>query len=252
LVQAAFDGLLTDPKYLNDLIDQGFGKYILAYNMSTILSSVSDNASSLKGALTRIGIPEKDRGKKLKVIGHSRGCLVARKAFGDATSMVLVAGTHQGTPMADAKHLSTLINRVSNLAAITFAGSAILPLFLKGISKVVQVIGSAEGLENQSPENHFLDSLNENDILSKHQLLIGADFEPSSAILKTLDDVALDVVIFGRQKNDGVTPTVSALANDIEGEANRLRLKNGNLHHLNLFQSDEVKNAVLDHFKTSE
>ena len=151
--------------------------------------------------------------------------------------------------MADAKYLSALINRITNLAAITFSGTPILPLFLKGISKIVQLIGSAEGLENQRPHSRFLAELNEVNVLSKHQLLIGANFEPSSVILNALDDVALDIAIFGRQKNDGVTPTVSALADDIKGDANRMRLKNGALHHLNLFQSDEVKSAIITHFK---
>ncbi len=241
----AFDGLLDSGDFLQSLVNAGFGEYVLAYNMSTIRSSVTKNANDLIKRLNELGF--KSMEDQLAIIAHSRGCLVARKAFSEKTRMALVAGTHEGTPMADGEHIATLINRVSNLAAITMAGTPQLAAFLSGMSRVVSLISRFDGLEDQQPGSSFIERLSKLRNLTDKQLLVGANFEPNGEILRRLDDAVLDVAIFGRQDNDGVTPLLSALANNHRGSPQLYQPRDTSLHHLNLFADEKVRMAILNH-----
>ena len=241
----AFDSLIKDSTFLNDLKNKGFGQYVLAYNMSTIRSSVTSNANSLTKELGKLKISNLEQ--KLAVIAHSRGCLVARAALSNKTRMVLVAGTHEGTPMADGEHISTLINRVSNLAAIAMTGTPQFAVFLSGMSRVVSLIGKFDGIEDQQPGSKLVERLRKNNKLSDKQMLIGANFEPSGEILRRLDDAALDIAIFGRQDNDGVTPLNSALGAGQQGDYQRYQSSDSSLHHLNLFADKQIQQAILKH-----
>ncbi len=247
-VEVAFESLTSDAKFLNEVKRLGFGDYFLAYNMSTIRSSVNQNVRALKTAITKLKLPKAK--SKLSVIAHSRGCLVARKAFSDDTKMVLLAGTHHGTPMADGEYLGALVNRISNLAALAFTSSATLPLFLKGISRLIQFTGEAKGLADQRPDSTLTRSLIDDFPMSKAQLLVAANFEPSSSVLRRLDDAAVDMVLFRGMENDGVTPVKSALAKLDTGRANIKLLSDSTLHHLNLFSDKTVKSVIIKHLKS--
>jgi len=245
--EVGFSDLLARPDFFHTLEQKRYGDYVLAYNMSTIRSSVQDNAEELRNDLQRMGIAV----SKLTVIGHSRGCLVARAAFAhqirqNTMKMVLVAGTHLGTPMASARYIGAMINRASNLAVLAF-GPTVLTGFLRGVSSIVRIILGAPGISDQAPDSELIRQLAESPLDSK-QLLIGGDFEPDARMLKQLGDQALDVAVFGSLASDGVTPLHSALASN-EGQYHHPYYRDplDQINHFGFFADDGVIGEIEKH-----
>lgn len=244
--ESSFSDLLEQPDFFTKLKDNSFGQYVLAYNMSTIRSSVSDNASDLLKALKPLGVHTKAN-KTLEIIASSRGCLVARKTFGNELKMALVAGTHLGTPLASAEHISTLVNRISNLAALSF-GPNVFAGFLKGLSKVVGVVFKAKGISDQDEDSKLVNELAKTP-LNTLQLVVGSNLEPNAKILKQLGDEALDRLVFGNRHNDGVTLLNSALIDEGQGAHEPFYMDPlGETSHFGYFRNEEVINAILEHF----
>jgi len=243
--EVGFSDLLANADFLK-WVETNYGERILAFNMSTIRSSVKTNSNEL--AKTLRALFGKSFNSKLAVIAHSRGCLVARSALAANTPMVLVAGTHLGTPMADGVHLGAFINRVSNLANITF-GPTVFSAFLTGMSRVVRWIGKADGIEDQAPDSRLLKSLKKNKPLSPAQLVIGADYEPSARILRQLSDQAVDRAVFGNAQNDGVTPLKSALVQDDDPapKVTKFAYPLNDVNHFNFFANPMVISSIKRH-----
>ncbi|GAB5472418.1 MAG: hypothetical protein Mars2KO_05170 [Maribacter sp.] len=247
----SFGDLMNNTGFLNDLVTEGFGKYVLAYNMSTIRSSIADNAQELK----KIGIT-KIKKTNPYIIASSRGCLVAREFFGNTVPMALVAGTHWGTPLASPENLGKYFNRVSNLASLAFGGGTALAMVLKGVALAVNLVLKAKGIKDQEEDGKYVNQLNENYPLNAKQLLIGSNYEPDEKAWKVLADEGVDRLIFKGRNNDGVTLTASALGY-LEGNVNgllgshqpSLELIDGSTNHFTFFRNPEVLRAILNHFK---
>ncbi|WP_107039060.1 S8 family serine peptidase [Brumimicrobium mesophilum] len=242
----SFANLLERPEFFSEMESKGFGKYVLAYNMSTIRSSVETNAKELHKALKPLKIYSKTS-TTIEVIASSRGCLVARRAFGNKTKMALIAGTHLGTPLASAEHLSSLVNRVSNLAAISLS-APVFTGFLKGMSIIVKLVFKAKGIADQSEESLEIRYLAKTP-LNEKQKVFGSNFEPDEKMLKQLGDAAVDKLIFRNRENDGVTLTDSALINEGQGSHEPFyRVSDGGTSHFGFFRNDEVIEEILKHF----
>ena len=251
--QGSFADILSNAQFLNSLLKVGFGKYVLAYNMSTIRSSITDNVAELK----KIGI-RKIKKANPYVIASSRGCLVAREFFGNSIPMALVAGTHWGTPMASKENLGKYFNRISNLASLALGSGTALAVVLKGVALAVNLLMKAKGISDQAEEGTYVKQLNSSNLLTTKQLLIGSNYEPDENAWKVIGDEGIDLLIFKGRKNDGVTLTSSALGvtskqyEDSEASnASSLELRDGGTNHFTFFRNEKVLAAILNHFKSN-
>ena len=248
--RGSFGDLLNNSEFLNGLIAKGFGKYVLAYNMSTVRSGIKDNAAELK----KIGITNIKKAKP-HIIASSRGCLVAREVFGSSVPMALVAGTHWGTPLASKENLGRYFNRISNLASLAFGGGTALAVVLRGVAFAVNSVLKADGIEDQEENGTYVRALNKANPLTKEQLVIGSNYEPDEKAWKVLADEGVDRLIFKGRRNDGVTLTSSSLGFQ-DGEAAvtsepnypLLELRDSATNHFTFFRNQDVLDQILNHF----
>ena len=243
----SFGDLIENPAFFNRLQNLGFGQYVLAYNMSTIISGVSKNAEEVK----KKWLPFIKKTNP-SIIASSRGCLVARQIFKGEIPMALIAGTHWGTPLASKEHIPAYFNRMSSLASMVFGAGPILSGILKGISFALKMAAKAEGIKNQSEDSAFVKKLNREFPLGPKQMVFGANFEPQSKRWKNFADEVLDRTVFSNRQNDGVNLTSSALGKDTESDLPHtpsFLVPGEETNHFTFFKNPQVLDQIYLHFE---
>lgn len=164
---------------------------------------------------------------QLDVVSHSRGGLVARALAGETSSgpiprvrverSVFVAAPNHGTALADARHLSELIDRYTTILNLIPPGPhEVVTDVLEAIITAVKMVGSAAldglpGLGAMAPDGAYLARLNTGVPVGASYYGIAADYEPTGGLKGFVIDGIADRV-FGRSANDLVVPTEGVYA----------------------------------------
>lgn len=157
---------------------------------------------------------------ELDVVCHSRGGLVARTLAQGVAGLqtdrvavkrvVFVAVPNAGTALADPERLPQLLDRFTTVLNL-FPDNGVTET-LEVILMVVKVLAHGllrglPGLASMNPHGDFLRDLNQGPPLDVDYFSLAADFEPRGGLRDLVVDAGADVV-FGRDKNDLVVPTL--------------------------------------------
>ncbi len=190
-----------------------------AFDHPTMAVSPRANAEWLHDRLRAAKVP-----LQLDILAHSRGGLIAREmaqrlAGGGigVRSVTFVATPNAGTPLADPKRPTGLLDALTNLVGAV-PGSDIVELVLELLKDVVveSALEGLEGLLAMAPGGAYLSELNRlavpPDLVVRS---ISADFEPrsSAGIVETARNRAVDLY-FGGLRNDLIVPTLSPIVTD--------------------------------------
>ena len=232
-------GDLLSANVLKSLGTKKYGRYILGFNMPTVKSSIKKNASALVKSLKTYGIPN----EKLRVLGYSRGCLVAREALSVETPMVLAAGPQLGTPLAHKDFILTLIDTITS---ITMAVSGPASPVISAIPKVIGWWIKKEpllGITDMMKDSSFLTQLNKAKPLTAKQVVLGTNFNGLG--WKGILDHSIDTIVFKDEPNDMVIPLNSSLSTG-KGDCKRIvAYGDSKSHHLGYFRDEDIVESIL-------
>lgn len=239
-----FEALLRNPQFNNFVIDR-YGGQVYGFEMSTIDMTVKENSDKLKEGLKGFNLDYID------VVASSLGCLVARQTFKN-NNMVLSAGIHRGSPLANDGNITSLLNRVTSLLSL----AGVTAPFVKGVFALLNLAISsllkADGLRDQAEDSDIVKILAKKKITQK-QLLIGSNFEPDK-FMKMIFDEVRDHQLFGSAKNDGFVPLHSSLNFDAEDQfdnlmKNRYKVPDNSINHFQYWTVGEVVDTAIRHLK---
>ena len=122
---------------------------------------------------------------EIDVVTHSRGGLVGREIASagdlDVRGLVMVAAPNAGTVLADRKHLSDLLDRVTDLAQFVPDNGVTDTLgivFAVVKQLAVGAVGGLDGLMAMNPAEGYLAELNGRPASAAQVRAIAADYEP--------------------------------------------------------------------------
>ena len=216
LTHSGFGALPDD--LVRDLHER-YGGRVLGFDHPTLSVSPTENARWFAHYLERH--LSGDRPLSVDVVAHSRGGLVARELATYAhrlpgrltvDQVVMVGTPNAGTPLADAAHLMSYVNRMTNLLQlvpdnpVTDTLDAVLTV-LKHI-----VLGAQKGLDglaSMDPQGTYLAALNgQGQQTTTRFYAVASNYEPprGSPLLTVTRNGVTDLV-FGAEANDLVVPT---------------------------------------------
>ncbi len=194
---------------------------------------------------------------EVDVITHSRGGLVGRELAAAEVlrvrRLVMVAAPNAGTVLADRRHLSDLLDRVTDLAqfvpdnGVTDTLGVVFTV-LKQLA--VGAMGGLDGLTSMDPTGEYLAALNARPASATEVWAMAADYEPPSGapLARVARNGATDLVF--SQANDLVVPTGGCWDVPDAGGfpiANRLVLAaDRGIDHCSFFRDDEVNTTLLE------
>ena len=224
---------------------------VAAFEHSSISVTPKENADLLAGLVPDGAVLEVD------LVTHSRGGLVGREiaAAGDlrVRGMVMVASPNAGTLLADRKHLSDLLDRVTDLAQFVPDNGVTDTLgivFAVVKQLAVGALGGLDGIMAMNPAEDYLTELNGRPATDSVVRAVAADYEPprGAPLARVARDGATDLV-FKAVDNDLVVPTLGCW--DVDGAAGfpideRLVLDaSKSVDHNSFFRQPEVSAKLL-------
>jgi len=225
---------------------------VAAFEHSSISVTPKKNAELLAGLVPDGTLLEVD------LITHSRGGLVGRElaAAGDLPvhGLVMVASPNAGTLLADRKHLSDLLDRVTDLAQFVPDNGVTDTLgivFAVVKQLAVGAVGGLDGIMAMNPAEDYLTELNGRPAPNLVVRAVAADYEPphGAPLARVARDGATDLV-FKAADNDLVVPTLGCW--DVDGAAGfpideRLVLDaSKSVDHNSFFRQPEVSANLLN------
>jgi pimeloyl-ACP methyl ester carboxylesterase len=230
---------------------------VLAFDHHSVSVSPKENAAFLASL-----VPD-GPALQVDVVTHSRGGLVGRELASagdlDVRGLVMVASPNAGTVLADRKHLSDLLDRVTDLAQfVPDAGvSDTLGLVLAVLKQLaVGAVGGLDGITAMDPGGGYLAELNSRPAPDALSRAVAADYEPprGAPLARVARDGATDLV-FREIDNDLVVPTRGCW--DVDGAAgfplgerfvfDALR----GVDHNSFFGQEEVSKRLLEWLPTA-
>ncbi|MBD8870185.1 esterase/lipase family protein [Nocardioides donggukensis] len=230
-----------------------YGGRLLALDHHSVSMSPKENADLLVGLVP----PGPDL--VLDVVTHSRGGLVGRELASAGPpvavrSLVMVAAPNAGTVLADRRHLSDLLDRVTGLAqfvpdnGVTDTIGLVLAV-LKQLA--VGAVGGLDGLTSMDPGGDYLAELNGRAAPGSCLRAVAADYEPppGAPLARVARDGATDL-LFGAVENDLVVPTSGCY--DVPGAdgfpiTDRLVFAaDGGVDHNSFFGRPDLADRLLD------
>ncbi len=138
---------------------------VLTFDYESLGTTIEQTAKDMRDALAKIGIDEKGP-KKLEIISHSMGGLVARWFIEQLNGAKIVSRLIQiGTPNAGSEW-GNVKDMVNHLLTIVVNGSALLQPWLWPLSIVGRFLAPVETtLEEMRPGSDFMDKLNAPNII---------------------------------------------------------------------------------------
>lgn len=221
------------------------GDYILAFNMSTIRTSIKKNADDLHAALGKLGVL-----RKTHVVAFAQGCLVARLAFKQSeVKMALIAGPHLGSPLSDPALYKKWIDRVATVTGFFGAPGKVIQKCLSVAGMLAKrTIKNAKGLADMAPDSKVIAALQDIALTEDH-LLIAANFE-ANRFLKRLWDNAIDLVAFEGKANDAVVVMKSAKAgHSTDSPWHVFEVPGTDTNHFGYLANEAVVDQMIKHLK---
>ena len=182
---------------------------VAAFEHHSVSVTPQDNATFLAG-LVPGGSP-----LQVDLVTHSRGGLVGREIASagvlDVRGLVMVASPNAGTVLADRKHLSDFIDRITDLAQFVPDNGVTdtLGLVFSVVKQLaVGAVGGLDGLISMNPAEGYLAELNGRPAPRAVVRAIAADYEPpqGAPLARVARDKGTDLV-FAAVDNDLVVPT---------------------------------------------
>ncbi len=207
------------PAKVITMLDQHYGNRVFAFNHPSVGTDPVTNAEWFVEE-----IPD-DARLDLDIVCHSRGGLVARAiarelagtSKGKVSRIVFVGAPNAGTILADADHMTDMIDRFTTVLSLLPTGNP--TEILEGIVCAVKVLGHSmlnglPGLLSMKPGGSFLGnlgSLSGPDSQSSEYFGITSDYTPNNPALvaflrESIKNKLVDR-IFGQTANDLVVPT---------------------------------------------
>ena len=247
----AHGGFGALPRATMEALHDRYDGRVAAFDHHSVSVSPKENVD-LFSSLVPTGVT-----LELDIVTHSRGGLVGRELAAvddvDLRGMVQVAAPNAGTVLADRKHLSDLLDRLTNLAQFVPDNGVTdtVGLVLAVVKQLaVGAVGGLDGITCMEPGGGYLKALNTRPALSCAVSVIAADYEPprGAPLARVARDGATDLV-FRTDANDLVVPTTGSY--DVPGApgfpvASRLVLDSAKaVEHNSFFGSDEVAAQLL-------
>jgi triacylglycerol esterase/lipase EstA (alpha/beta hydrolase family) len=222
LTHTGFGGLPYD---VVRRLDERYAGRVAAFDHPSLSVDPAENARRLLAMIPA------DAELELDILAHSRGGLVARMLTERAADLgadlsqvrvrqvVFVATPNDGTPLADPRHLGSLVDAMTNLLD-TVPDHPSSVATLAGVVSVVKqlAVGALGGLDGllamqraASAADGFLAGLNRPRPVSARYRAVSADYEPTAG--SGISRVAINAVIdrlFAYESNDLIVPTRSA------------------------------------------
>ncbi len=243
-VEGSFGDLIKNKKFRKAVAANGYGKYLLGYNMSTIRSGIEKNAKGIIKALN----DENFDPSNYFIFGSSRGTLVARAAFSNEHKMILSAGPHFGTDIAKKENISDFLNRFTGLVISVGGVSApSLSIIAFAVKQLIKTTIKSKGIQDMTPDSKVIKKLNINSKLTKNQLLIGMNYAGKG--IKSVIDIPVDNIIFEGHDNDMVIPLKSSIAYGDKSLNTFTNFEETETHHLNYFTNEEIISQVINFLK---
>ncbi len=229
---------------------------VIAFDHHSVSVAPGENARVLAGLVPG------GRTLEVDLVTHSRGGLVGREIASagrlDVRGMVMVASPNAGTVLADRRHLSDLLDRVTDLAQFVPDNGVTetVGLVLAVVKQLaVGAVGGLDGITAMDPQEDYLDDLNARPAPGARLRAVAADYEPprGAPLARVARDGATDLV-FGSSDNDLVVPTAGCW--NVPGAAgfpvtDRLVLDAARaVDHNSFFRQREVTERLLDWLPT--
>lgn len=252
----AHGGFGALPRAAMEVLHDRYDGRVAAFDHHSVSVSPKENVELL-ASLVPAGVT-----LDLDLVTHSRGGLVGRElAALDAVTvrgMVQVAAPNAGTVLADRRHLSDLLDRLTNLAQFVPDNGVTdtVGLVLAVVKQLaVGAVGGLDGITCMEPGGAYLEALNARPSPAAAWAVIAADYEPprGAPLARVARDGATDLV-FHADHNDLVVPTTGCY--DVPGSSGfpvtrRLVLDAAKgVEHNSFFGNTEVAAQLLEWLPT--
>lgn len=215
--EKGFNVFLSDQTVRKHLADRKYNRYVLGFNMPTLLQGVAGNGTRLHKALHDLGLEKRE----CTVIARSRGGLVGRYLYeqllkGNTVAdgpviinkMIFTGVPHQGTRIVESEYWQVLINWVTNIL-----GATAIPVPILGLVKAIaNGIINLPGMRDQEEGSSLITDLNSlNNINRDGYFCLTSDYEPEKLLRRLADQWLIDSWIFKGEKNDMINPLPGAV-----------------------------------------
>jgi len=244
------------PRETMAALHEKYAGRVAAFDHHSVSVTPEKNAELLAGLVPEGAVLEVD------LVTHSRGGLVGREiaAAGglDVRGLVMVASPNAGTILADRKHLSDLLDRITDLAQFVPDNGVTDTLgivFAVVKQLAVGAVGGLDGIMAMNPAENYLTELNGRPATDVVVRAVAADYEPprGAPLARVARDGATDFV-FKAADNDLVVPTEGCW--NVEDAAGfpideRLVLESSaSVDHNSFFRQAEVAQQLLSWLPT--
>ncbi len=237
-------------------INSVFDRYVVGFDSADVVQGLEENAEAFLQLLSKYA-PARKKKMDCSVLARSRGCAVARFVFENKLQkavdlkldlklkkMILLAPPNQGSPIAEDKKYTLLLNVVS-----TFSKKLTSPLIgsalsiAKYYSKEIIALPGIDDLEQNSTA---LKKINQGTKKLKNYYVVMSNFDSGNK-LRIILNKSSDLYIFRNKPNDGVLPVLGATILNKktilkDGDSNLLLLcKKKRMHHFDYMQPYDKK-----------
>lgn len=195
---------------------------VFAVDHHTISVTPDENVAWLAKQLTDAAGDGAPGPMTVDVVCHSRGGLVGRSlaaravelGLGDhlkVRTLVMVGAPNAGTALAHKDHLSTLLDRITDLVQFAPGGPVtdVVGVVLAVLKQVaVGAFGGLDGIMSMNPDGPYLRGLNSAPLDGVRLCAIASNYEPAkgSPLTRMATNKGVDIV-FSNEHNDLVVPT---------------------------------------------
>ncbi|WP_159471141.1 S8 family serine peptidase [Dyadobacter sp. 3J3] len=222
-LEKGFDEFLANGVVIQGLKTK-FGRYIIGFNMPTLVQGIEDNAKHVNQMLVNSGLKD----KKCSVIGRSSGGLIARFLFEELLfdiktgqpvksaplilEKLVVTGTaNQGTLLASRQNWANYVNIASNVANLAGLFVPVLPQIMGILKAIVNTGTSLPGVSDLDEQSKVILKLNQINISRTNYLVITSNYEPNGFLKKLFNENIIDRLIFKEEDNDTLAPVLGAI-----------------------------------------
>jgi subtilisin family serine protease len=224
-VEHGFDEFLADTDVVEKL-KKKYGRYVLGYNMPTLLRGIKDNAAKLGEMLKAAGLKQ----KKCSVIGRSSGGLIARHLFEETwispatgnpksdaplllEKLIATGTSNQGTLLASKENWSHYVTIATNVLNLTIG--TVVPILPKITGIIKAIINKAielPGVSDLGENSEVIQRLNSiTNVDRSTYFMVTSNFEPNGLLKKLFNERIIDRLIFQGEDNDTLAPVLGAI-----------------------------------------
>ena len=247
-------------KSMKKAVDNGTADLILTFDYENLNTPIQQTALFLKEQLSQVGIDEKSNlpsgqaGKKITIVAHSMGGLVARhfieKLGGNkVVNRLIMAGTpNMGSKIADLTTYRSWATTLFTLAANSGIG---IPAAATVVTALNFTKNLTVTLEQMQPSDDFLTGLKSSADPNVEYHIIAGDFEQycksCSPQEKRLVDKLYNVsgALFYRNEEHDIAVSVNSIESVSQSRAPKPTVEYVSCHHLNYFEVQDSLNKII-------